>query len=77
MRFAGCRPGFLDGSRMVAAAVEEQDTADNPHLLLDDGALQPPAEFDYPRTGCPARPRRDGSWLTLHSDALHRWQLMR
>ncbi|MFI2375390.1 hypothetical protein ACH5AO_10000 [Streptomyces sp. NPDC018964] len=76
LRFVGYRPGFLDDGRIVAAVAEDQDSADNRHLLLDGRTLQPVAELDYPGITCPdPLALGDGTWLTAQGDTLRRWRL--
>lgn len=76
LRFVGYRPGLLDKDRVLAAVAEEQDSADNRHLILDSHTLQPVAELAYPGTAsCDPLALGDGTWLTADGGVVRRWRV--
>ncbi|MEV7481263.1 hypothetical protein [Streptomyces halstedii] len=75
LRFVGHRPGFLDADRVLAAVAEEQWSDNSRHLLLDARTLRPMGELLYPGTTClDPLALGDGSWLTVHGNAVRRWR---
>ncbi|MFI1824830.1 hypothetical protein ACH41E_00010 [Streptomyces sp. NPDC020412] len=68
------RPGFLDGTRILAAAGEDLWAEEARHFVLDAASLEPIAELDYAGAGDPAPlPLGDGTWLTVEGDSVRRW----
>ncbi|MEU7390054.1 hypothetical protein [Streptomyces tanashiensis] len=70
----GYSPGFLDETRLLVVAAEEQWAEEGTHLLLDAHTLRPLAELDYLHPpGVSAVPLGDGTWLTHDGETVLRW----